>query len=138
MNLFARFRKRNKKKEASPSIVEILNSNGFNITEEEIQSTMQRLLSEMDFRKVLPEAMWSEIGELSKKGSKYVVNVSMLEYGNEDNLQAIFMKATMFAAVSEIAGEKGLSQYVIKRDALVSLDNGIISRPHPLNTLLGA
>lgn len=137
MSVFTKFRKRKNKKEASPSIVDILNSNGFGITEEELQSTMQKMKNEIDFRQVLPEAMWSEIAELSKKDSKYVVNVSMLASSDEDSLKAIFRKATIYAAVSEIAGEKGLSQYVLKPDDLVSMDGGEIGRPHPLNTLMG-
>lgn len=164
MGFFDRFRKRDKEKVKSPSLLEILNSNGFEISAAELADTIDNLVGKLEYTRVLPEQLWSETAELSvsdskhlmeyahltqdlpegmcsnipeliAKGSKYIVCISMHAPRDKDYLKAIMDIAVTYAATSEIASKKELSQYIIRPDDRIGLAEVHGNYEHPINVL---
>jgi hypothetical protein len=139
MRLFDRFRKKKAKdseEDSSSGLLERLNANGFALSTEELIVTMHRVEGQIEYSKVLPEALSkSDIAELSSDGSSYRVHISMLAGKDQTSRQTIEILATTFATISELAKIRGMAKYVIKTDEGVGLMEVADYNKHPIHVM---
>ncbi len=121
------------------ALARTLRSRGLADGDLEINEMLARLMQALELHPCLPEDLLeSDSAELEYSASAYRLFVSR-SFAGAGGLERAITLATYYAAISELARDKGISDYVLepgRRIAVCDPKSSAPSPPHPIRSLV--
>jgi uncharacterized small protein (DUF1192 family) len=135
MSWFRRlFKKKHEGQSSQSDLLSLLNARGISVSIQELAEEMDRARQNLEVRSVLPEVLVRSFNgaDLAATPDGYRMDVSMGI--PNDNLELLFLLATTYATVSELAKKSDVREYAMEVGDVIGIHEPS-DYDHPIHSL---